>query len=61
MMIEERYHTYVGAAKAVDLKVSKIGKTLSLEEIEASLKEHKPAALFLCQVCLLFAYDFVLI
>ena len=37
-------------AKPVDLKVSQIGKTFSLDEIEASLKEHKPTALFLCQV-----------
>ena len=38
------------AAKTVDLK-AELGKTLSLETIEAELKKSKPAVLFVCQVC----------
>ena len=35
----------------MDLKAD-LGKTLSLEQIEESLKANKPAVLFLCQVSL---------
>ena len=37
------------AVNVVDLK-KEAGKTFSYAELEAALKEHKPAVLFLCQV-----------